>query len=33
MEVYIMAYKINADICIGCGSCADTCPAEAIDAE
>ena len=30
MEVYIMAYKINADICIGCGSCADTCPAEAI---
>lgn len=21
-----MAYKINADICAGCGACADQCP-------
>ena len=25
-----MAYKINADECIGCGSCEAECPSEAI---
>ena len=25
-----MAYKINPDLCIGCGSCAAACPCEAI---
>ena len=30
MEVLLMAYKINADACISCGSCADVCPAGAI---
>lgn len=25
-----MAYKINADECIGCGACAGDCPVEAI---
>ena len=25
-----MAYKINADECIACGSCESECPAEAI---
>ena len=25
-----MAYKIIADECLGCGSCAEACPAEAI---
>ena len=27
-----MAYKINAEECIGCGACADGCPVEAIAA-
>ncbi len=25
-----MAYKINADECLGCGACAGDCPVEAI---
>ncbi len=25
-----MAYTISADKCVGCGSCKDVCPAEAI---
>jgi ferredoxin len=25
-----MARKINADVCVGCGACAGTCPFEAI---
>lgn len=25
-----MAYKINKDECIGCGSCASTCPVSCI---
>ena len=25
-----MAYKINADECVGCAACVATCPAEAI---
>lgn len=25
-----MAYKINPDLCAGCGSCASACPQEAI---
>ncbi|MBE6538843.1 MAG: 4Fe-4S dicluster domain-containing protein [Ruminococcaceae bacterium] len=25
-----MAYKINADECLGCGACAEQCPVEAI---
>lgn len=25
-----MAYKINADECLGCGACAAECPVEAI---
>ncbi|MBQ3815562.1 MAG: 4Fe-4S binding protein [Clostridia bacterium] len=25
-----MAYKINEDECIGCGTCAGECPVEAI---
>lgn len=25
-----MAYKINADACLGCGACAEGCPVEAI---
>lgn len=25
-----MAYKINADECLGCGACAGACPVEAI---
>ena len=29
MEVTIMAYKIT-DACVSCGSCASTCPMEAI---
>ena len=26
-----MAYKVNQDDCVGCGACADQCPAEAIE--
>ena len=29
-EDFTMAYKINADECIACGSCESECPAEAI---
>lgn len=29
MEVNIMAYKIT-DACVSCGSCASTCPMDAI---
>ncbi len=25
-----MSYKINAEICTACGTCADSCPVEAI---
>ena len=24
-------YEINPDICVSCGSCADQCPADAIE--
>ena len=27
-----MAHQINADVCVGCGSCKDSCPVEAISA-
>ena len=27
-----MAYKINPDLCVACGSCIDECPVEAISA-
>ena len=30
MEVLPMAYKIS-DACISCGSCAEQCPADAIE--
>ena len=26
-----MAYKVNADACLGCGACADGCPVSAIN--
>ncbi len=25
-----MAYSINSDVCVSCGSCAEQCPVEAI---
>lgn len=28
-----MAYKIQADSCVGCGACKDVCPQEAISEE
>ena len=29
-EKRIMAHKVNAEKCVGCGACAGACPAEAI---
>jgi ferredoxin len=30
LEVIIMAYKIDLDTCVGCGTCVDECPVSAI---
>jgi NAD-dependent dihydropyrimidine dehydrogenase PreA subunit len=33
MEVHIMAHKIDKEVCVGCGSCKDACPMDAIKAD
>ena len=30
LEVSVMAYKINPDVCVSCGVCKENCPVECI---